>query len=415
MKNNKILKIFICIVCIMCIISNCFGVNYLYKVNNDKKTDESSISTIQTIATPEFTFESGAQILIEPYSGTVLYENNADEHLLPASVTKVMTLLLLMEQIDSGALSYENKITCSENASNMGGSQIWFKPGETLSVDECLKAICVVSANDVTMAVAEHIGGTETNFVKMMNDKAAELGMNNTCFKNCHGIDEEGHYTCARDISLMSAELITKHPNILKYTSIWMDTLRNGEFGLSNTNKLIRFYEGATGLKTGYTSNAGYNLSASATRNGSSFLAVIMKAPSSDIRNKEASELLNYAFSTYESKKICDVDCTVGEIDINKCIDTKGIIKTKNQISVLCDKGSKMETEQVITYNNELTAPIKENEVVGKLEIIDKSSGNKIGETELYIQNTIDKSNFSDYFKRLFEIYIMKPDMMEII
>lgn len=411
MKNNKVFKLFICIMCIMCITSNCFGASYLYKVNNSKKTDESSVSTVQTVAAPEFTFESGAQILIDPYSKTVLYENNADEHLLPASVTKVMTLLLLMEQIDSEAITYSDKITCSQNAADMGGSQIWFKPGETLTVDECLKAICVVSANDVTMAVAEHIGGTETNFVNMMNDKALELGMNNTCFKNCHGIDEDGHYTCARDIALMSAELITKHPNILKYTSIWMDTLRNGEFGLSNTNKLIRHYEGATGLKTGYTSNAGYNLSACATRNGSTFLAVVMKAPSSDIRNKEASELLNYAFSTYETKKLYEIDYAVDKLILNKCLDSEAVIKIKNQISMLVNKGGKVETEEIITYNQELKAPILAGTVVGKIEIINKENGEKIGESELYIQNDMQKSNFIDYFKKMFELYIMKPNI----
>ena len=319
-----------------------------------------------------------------------------------------MTLLLLMEQIDNGSILYTDKITCSENASNMGGSQIWFKPGETLTVDECLKAICVVSANDVTMAVAEHIGGTETNFVKMMNDKAAELGMNNTCFKNCHGIDEEGHYTCARDIATMSAELITKHPNILKYSSIWMDSLRNGEFGLSNTNKLIRFYEGATGLKTGYTSNAGYNLSASATRNGSSFIAVVMKAPSSDIRNKEASELLNYAFSTYETKKIYDADYTISKLDINKCINDQAIIKIKNPIFILLNKGSKIDTEESVTYNFELKAPIEPGTIVGKIEIMNREDGKKIGESELYIKNKLEKYNFSDYFKKIFDIYILK-------
>ena len=324
------------------------------------------------------------------------------------AITKVMTLLLLMEQIDSGNISYSDKITCSEEASKMGGSQIWFKPGEELSVDDCLKAICVVSANDVTKAVAEHIGGTESNFVKMMNDKAKELGMNNTCFKNCHGIDEDGHYTCARDIAIMSCELITKHPNILKYSSIWMDSLRNGQFGLSNTNKLIRYYEGATGLKTGYTSNAGYNLSASATRNGSSFLAVIMKAPSSDIRNKEATDLLNYAFSNYETKQIHDVDYTVEKIQINKAIDKEGIIKTKEAITYLTQKGKSIDTEEVITYTTEFTAPIKANTEVGKLEIKNKETGETIGESKLYIQNNIEKSNFIDYFKRIFEIYILK-------
>lgn len=394
--------------CIMFITSNVFGTSYLYDVSSQAKNVESSVSTVQTVASPQFTFESGAQILIEPSSKKVLYENNADEKLLPASVTKVMTLLLLMEQIDNGNISYSDKITCSENASKMGGSQIWFKPGETLTVDECLKAICVVSANDVTMAVAEHIGGTEANFVKMMNDKAHELGMNNTSFKNCHGIDEEGHYTCARDIATMSSELITKHPNILKYSSIWMDTLRNGEFGLSNTNKLIKFYDGATGLKTGYTSNAGYNLSATATRNGTTFLAVIMKAPSSDVRNKEAAELLNYAFSNYETKTIHDIDYTVEKVKVNKAIGEEAIVKTKEAITVLSAKGNNVQTEEKITYDQEFVAPIKSGSIVGKLEVTNKDTGEIIGSSQLYVQNDIERADFGKYFKNIFEMFIMK-------
>lgn len=320
-----------------------------------------------------------------------------------------MTLLLTMEQIDSGALKYDDVITCSENASNMGGSQIWFKPGETLTVDECLKAICVVSANDVTMAMAEHIGGTEENFVDMMNKKAKELGMNNTCFKNCHGIDEEGHYTTARDIALMSAELVTSHPGIIKYTTIWMDTLRNGEFGLSNTNKLIKYYDGAIGLKTGYTSNAGYNLSGAATRNGTTFLAVVLKAPSSEIRNKEVSELLNYGFSTYETAKLYEKDMTVDTLDVDKCLESKAIINTLEDVCVLKNKGQKIETEEKITYTTQLKAPMSANTKVGRIEIFDKESKEKIGETELYLQNDINKSKFIDYFKKVFEIYIIKP------
>lgn len=408
MKKREIYQIAMVMLCIMWITSKVIGVSYLYDVDTKSKNAESSIRTVQTVATPEFTFESHAQILIEPNSQTILYENNAEEHLLPASVTKVMTLLLLMEQIDSGAISYQDKITCSENASNMGGSQIWFKPGETLTVDECLKAICVVSANDVTMAVAEHIGGTESNFVGMMNEKAKSLGMENTCFKNCHGIDEEGHYTCAKDIAIMSAELITKHPNILKYSSIWMDTLRNGEFGLSNTNKLIKYYEGATGLKTGYTSNAGYNLSATATRNGTTFLAVVMKAPSSEIRNKEASELLNFGFSTYETKKLYEADYTIEKKKVNKSIHTEAIIKTKTAIMELVKKGTSIETEEIITYDKELTAPITEGTVVGKVQINDKSTGKMISQTELYVQNNIEKSTVLDYFKKIFELFILK-------
>lgn len=414
MNNKKVKKLFLKItatfICIVCISSNNFAASYIYNLNKeaDKKVEESSISTISPNIVPEFSFESTSQILVEPFTNTVLYENNADEKLLPASVTKVMTLLLAMEQIDNGALRYDDNITCSQNASNMGGSQIWFKPGETLTVDECLKAICVVSANDVTMAIAEHIGGTEENFVKMMNDKAKSLGMNNTCFKNCHGIDEEGHYTTARDIAIMSAELLTKHPSIIKYTTIWMDTLRNGEFGLSNTNKLIKYYDGAIGLKTGYTSNAGYNLSGAATRNGTTFLAVVLKAPSSEVRNKEVSDLLNFGFSTYDITKLYEKDTVIDTIDIDKCLDSKAIITTSNDVCVLKSKGQKIETEEKITYNIEFKAPILPNTEVGILEIFSKETGEKVGETKLYLQNNIEKSKFVDYFKKIFEIYIMK-------
>lgn len=195
-----------------------------------------------------------------------------------------------------GKLSYEDKITCSAKASGMGGSQIWFKEGEVLTVDEALKAIAIVSANDTCVAMSEHIGGSEENFVKMMNEKAKELGMENTNFMNCHGIDEENHYSSAKDIAIMSREIITKHPDILKYTSIWMDTLRDGTFGLSSTNKLIRYYEGATGLKTGSTSQALFNLSGTATRNGTTYIAVVMRAPTSDIRLQEIKQLLDFRF-----------------------------------------------------------------------------------------------------------------------
>ncbi len=259
------------------------------------------------------------------------------------------------------------------------------------------------------MAMAEHIGGTEQNFVEMMNKKAKELGMNNTCFKNCHGIDEEGHYTTARDIALMSAELLTSHPGIIKYTTIWMDTLRNGEFGLSNTNKLIKYYDGAIGLKTGYTSSAGYNLSGAATRNGTTFLAVVLKAPSSEIRNKEVSELLNYGFSTYETAKLYEKDMTVDTLDIDKCLNNKAIINTLEDVCVLKNKGQKIETEEKVTYTANLKAPMSEGTKVGKIEIFDKESREKIGETELYLKNDINKSKFMDYFKRVFEIYIIKP------
>ena len=255
-----------------------------------------NISNAKLVSTPTSTtesdnnslnLESQSAILIEQTTGQVLYSHNVHEQLRPASVTKVMSILLIMEALDSGKISLTDNVPCSENAASMGGSQIWLDPRETLTVDEMLKAICVASANDCVVAMAEYIGGSEDAFVQMMNDKAKELGMNDTCFKNCHGLDEDGHVTSSYDISLMSKELLNNHPNITKYTTIWTDSLRGGKSELSNTNKLIKTYKGATGLKTGSTGLALYNLSASATRDDLSLIAVIMKAPSTKVRFSE--------------------------------------------------------------------------------------------------------------------------------
>lgn len=401
---NKFFKIIVCMLLISVI--NCnyiLGVGYLYKVKNNSM--ESSISTV---ANPSFTFESYSQILMEPTTGQILYANNENEHMLPASVTKVMTLLLIMEQIDAGVLSYDDMVTCSKKASEMGGSQIWFKEGEQITIDDALKAICVVSANDVTVAMAELIGGSEENFVNMMNAKAKELGMENTHFMNSHGIDEEGHYTSAKDIAIMARELITKHPNILNYTSIWMDTLRNGEFGLSSTNKLIRYYDGATGLKTGYTSEALYNLVATATRGDTTFISVVMKAPTSDIRMEETKTLLDYGFSTYETKKICSSNTVLDQIAINKNVNDKLETRIENDVYSLVNKGQNIETEQVITYNEGLSSPIEIDQVVGKVEIFDKATNEKIGESNIVANNNVSKSNVTDYLKYVFEKFLLK-------
>lgn len=381
------------------------GAAYIYETKNQKPVFESSISTI---APPSFTFESHSQILMEPITGNVLYANNENEKMLPASVTKVMTLLLIMEQIDSGVLNYTDMVTCSKKASEMGGSQIWFKEGEQITIEDALKAICVVSANDVTVAMAELIGGSEENFVNMMNAKAQELGMENTHFVNSHGIDEEGHYTSAKDIALMARELINKHPNVLKYTSIWMDTLRNGEFGLSSTNKLIRFYDGATGLKTGYTSQALYNLVATATRGDTTFISVVMKAPTSDIRLAETKTLLDYGFANFETKKICSSNTILDEIDVNKNISDKLETRIKDDIYRLTQKGQKMETEQVITYNTDLKATIEPNQVIGKVEIYDKSNNEKIGESEIVSNNKIEKSSLSNYMDHILKKFFLE-------
>ncbi len=403
---NKLSKIIVFMIIINILnVNYIIGAQYLYQVKNQESGVESSISTV---ASPSFTFESEAQVLMEPSTGEILYANNETEHMLPASVTKVMTLLLIMEQIDGGVLDYTDTVTCSKNASEMGGSQIWFEEGEQITIDEALKAICIVSANDVTVAMAELIGGSEENFVMAMNAKAKELGMENTHFVNSHGIDEEGHYTCAKDIAIMARELITKHPNILNYTSIWMDSLRDGTTELTSTNKLIRFYDGATGLKTGYTSNALYNLVGTATRGDTTFISVIMRAPSSDIRLAETKTLLDYGFATYETKKICSSNTILEELNVNKNINQKLETRLEDDIYSLMEKGKKVETEQIITYNEDLIAPIEQNQVVGKIEIINKDNQEVIGQTNILANNLVEKSNLFDYLKFIFGKFLLK-------
>ena len=274
-----------------------------------------------------------------------------------------------MEQIEQGKLSLTDQINCSENASSMGGSQIWLDPRETLSVDEMLKAICVVSANDCVVAMAEHIAGSEESFVKMMNDKAKELGMNDTCFKNCHGIDEDGHVTSAYDIALMSRELLNKHPNITKYTTIWMDSLRDGKSQLVNTNKLIRTYKGITGLKTGSTSLALYNLSASATRDNLSLIAVIMKAPSTKVRFAEAQKLLDYGFNKFSFKSFGNKGDLIQTVSVNRGVKQNVDVVLENDAGTLIEKGKENQISQSIEINDKIDAPLKKGDIVRKSNI----------------------------------------------
>ena len=258
-----------------------------------------TLSLAMPAAAEELAVDAQACLLMEKTTGQVLYAVNEHEQLEPASVTKVMTLLLVMEAIDGGSLSYDDVVTASAYACSMGGSQIWLEENEQMTVEELLKAVCVASANDASVALAEHIAGSAEAFVERMNQRAAELGMADTHFVNPTGLPAEGHVTSAYDIALMSRELILHHPDIRRFTTIWMDSLRDGEFGLNNTNKLIRYYEGATGLKTGSTDNALYCLSATAERDGMELIAVILKSPTSTQRFESAKVLLNYGFAAY--------------------------------------------------------------------------------------------------------------------
>lgn len=333
---------------------------------------------------------SGGAILMDQKTGKVLYEYNSHEKLRPASVTKVMTILLIMESIDNGTISLEDNVPCSEKASSMGGSQIWLDTTETLTVNEMLKAICVVSANDCCVAMSEYIAGSEELFVELMNKRAKELGMNDTTFKNCHGIDEDGHLTSSYDIALMSRELITKHPKITEYTTIWMDSLRGGTSELVNTNKLIRNYEGATGLKTGSTSTALFNLSATATRDSLSLIAVIMRGETSAIRFAEAQKLLDYGFSNFQYIECSKKDDIVKKINVDKGITPTVDAILEADSGCLIKKGKSKDITSNIHLNDKISAPITkgqklgevtysiENEIISKVNIVAKEDIKKL-------------------------------------
>ena len=354
-------------------------------------TEPLAAETAET-ADNSLNLESGGAVLIEQKTGQVLYEHNMHEQLRPASVTKVMSLLLIMEALDSGQISLTDKVPCTEDAAGMGGSQIWLEVGEELTVDEMLKAICVVSANDCTVAMADYLCGSQEAFVQKMNERAKELGMNDTTFKNCHGIDEDGHVTSAYDIALMSRELLNNHPTILNYTTIWMDTLRNGESELVNTNKLIRNYKGATGLKTGSTSIALYNLSASATRDGLSLIAVIMKAPTTKIRFAEAQKLLDYGFSNYQYKDLATRGTVLKEADVTKGVTSKVNLVLESDVGLLLKKGEDKNIEQTINLEGNISAPVAQGQKVG--EIVYTLNGVEVGRTNIVAESSVEKKTF---------------------
>ena len=280
-----------------------------------------------------------------------------------------------------------------------------FKLGETLTIDEALKCICVVSANDVCVAMSELIGGTESNFVSMMNERAKGLGMENTNFVNCHGIDAEGHYTCAKDIALMSRELMQKHPEITKYTTIWMDSIRGGTFELSNTNKLIKTYDGITGLKTGFTSSALYNLSATATRDDLSLIAVVLGGKTSEILNNEITQLLNYVFSNYSTTTLAKKGEKVQNIKINKNIFETVDLVFADDLKLLCEKGNAKEFTTNVTLHENITAPLNAGDVVGKVDFLDKDN-NILKSMDICVSKDVAKSSLLEYMQYTFLRYL---------
>ena len=377
-----------------------------YKSENQETTittnvDKSLLNSVPSSVGTDLNLECGGAVLIEQNSGRVLYDHNMHQKLRPASVTKIMSILLIMEAIDSGRLSYTDKIPCTETAAAMGGSQIWLDVREELTVDEMLKAICVVSANDCTVAMAEYLAGSQEAFVDQMNAKAKELGMNDTNFKNCHGIDEDGHETSAYDIALMSRELLTKHPDITKYTTIWMDSLRDGKSELVNTNKLIRNYKGATGLKTGSTSIALYNLSASATRDNLSLIAVIMKAPTTKIRFAEAEKLLDYGFSNFQYSKFSNENNILKSISVQKGVKDSIDLAYETSVGALVKKGESKNVEQTINIPEIISAPINKGDVIGN--IVYTIDGNEVAKVNIIANESVEKNNIINMINYVFK------------
>ena len=337
-------------------------------------------------------------LLMDKTTGTILYEKNAHEPLAPASVTKVMTLLLIMEAIDSGAIRWEDMVTASEAAAAKGGSQIYLKVGETMSVQDMVKSIAVSSANDCACAMAEHIAGSEAAFVEKMNARAKELGMQDTHFVNCTGLDDSPeaaeHRTSAHDIAVMSRELLKNHPNIKKFTTIWMDSVRGGAFGLSNTNKMVRFYSGATGLKTGFTSGAGYCLSASAEREGMELIAVVMGAETSQERFSACKQMLDYGFANFALVK--------PRPEATYCVPVKlgkqGSIAAvpAEDAALLIDKAQVSQVNIRVTLEEQITAPVSKGQRLGTMTV---TVGEQIlAEIPMVAEDAVQKKSFWDIF-----------------
>lgn len=346
-------------------------------------------------------------VLMELSTGQVLLEMNADEKLSPASITKVMTILLVFEALENGKIAFEDKVTASQNASSKGGSQIWLKEGEVMTVHELLKATVIASANDACTALGEYIAGDETAFVSMMNEKAKSLGMKNTSFENCSGLDDDvtNHYSTARDVAIMSRELM-KYEKIKEYTTIWMDTLRNGETQLVNTNRLIRYYDGATGLKTGTTSKAGYCVTATAERDGMGLVAVVLGSDNSTQRFEDAKKMLSWGFANYticqpeiDKSLLTDVSVLYGKENVAKAV-------TENPKPILLKKGEEEKITQRVEMCVDVEAPVEKNQSFGKVYF--EIDGKVIGESPVLAEKPIERTDIWYIFSLLWSTFAKK-------
>lgn len=413
-------KIFAFLLCVVLFCTNAshmeiIAQNAATAATQDTTTNDAAQDTADSAApsdtadNPNLNITSASAVLIEGSTGSILYEKNKDEQRFPASITKIMTLVLIFEALDAGKFKLEDKVSVSEHAASMGGSQVYLEPNETQTAENMIKCITIASANDACVAMAEFIAGSETEFVSMMNAKAAELGMKNTKFMNCCGLDDDiaegSHYSSAYDIALMSRELITKHPEITKYSTTWMDSIIHvtkkgeSEFGLTNTNKLVRTYTGITGLKTGSTSKAKYCLSASANRNGMDLIAVVMAAPEPKTRFAEAASMLDYGFANCSMYEDDNKDVVIAPIKIKRGKEEtiQPVVTSSYKYLLLKGKTPDKITKEVVLGGN-ICAPINEGDAVG--ELIYSYDGTKIGSVPIVSSVKVEEAKYIDFLEK---------------
>ena len=358
-----------------------------------------------TVLGEELNINGKSAISIEKETGDVLFEKDPDVQLPIASVTKVMTMLLIAEGLDSGKFTLEDMVTTSEYAASMRGSRVFLEQGEQLSVSDMLKSIAIASGNDAAVAMAEFIGGTEEGFVQMMNDKAAELGMKNTHFVNCNGLDVDGHYSSARDVAIMSRALLS-HESVRPFLNIYMDSLRDGKFTLANTNKLTRFYEGCTGVKTGSTDQALYCLSASALRDGMELISVVLGAPSSQKRFGDGSNMLNYGFNNYGVTKLVTAGEEIAQLPVKNGVTDMAAVVAETDYAKMMAKANKTQIDKTVDIPAELRAPLKAGEVIGKITLT--SNGETVGEVNVVVKEDIKGASYFKLFGDLFRRWVSK-------
>ena len=355
------------------------------------------------------TVEAPSAVIMEASSGEIIFEQNSSERRSPASVTKVMTMLLIYEAIAQNRISWDDVVTTSEHAASMGGSQIYLEPGEKQTVRDLVKSVVIASGNDAAVALAEFISGSEESFVDLMNKKAEALGMMDTSFRNACGLDANGHFTTARDIAVMSRELINKYPEVKETATIWMDTIIHktargeSEFGLTNTNKMVRWYTGTTGLKTGSTGEALYCLSATVTRGDMELIAVIMGAANSALRFQETMKMMDYGFANYKVVKGELAGTVVGSIPVQKGKADEAAVMVQDLISNVTEKGNNTELEKLVIINDFVLAPVEAGAVVG--EIIYTYEGEEIGRTPLVAEEAVERAGFAEMTQRMYKIW----------